>query len=577
MVSFEEFDYVGGFEDRPCEARAGKRNRAWTLSALRILARASGMKGYTRFRTKAELCKALRMPARVSLRKPVVLKTKKVKKIPVGIAPQVHKGLKHKKKKKLSAKALKVLYASFVDCKRRKAYGVEGGSKFPGKMPLKEHQIKAVERVLMPNIHGILLYFTVGSGKTLSAIACAEALFKCHPQSCKGALIVTPASLVENMKKELKASNASVQKYKVVSYDKMLKLDSSEAKERILVIDEAHNLRNAGGAKLKKGMALARKAFKVVLLTGTPVQNHPYEFAPLLNMLYKDKVVPGDPQAFDGRYGHSGLDKHGEELKHLVQNNFLHYASPAASGDYPTLEIKDVTIAMSPEQIEQHKKVTDRMKGDVNRIINGQGDKKFSLSFYVHPRMVANAATTDDRVTISPKCVEILKNVKSAVANKRKSLVYSFFVERGVSIIKGMLDREKIKYKCVTGKESASAKKQAVEDYNAGRVKILIISAAGGEGLDLKNTSYVHVLEPSWNQERISQVIGRARRYKSHTDKSIPNKVTVYRYHCEMRKPPAGEKATIQNTSADTLIRLTAERKDRVNKAFVDKLIAWSR
>ena len=49
-------------------------------------------------------------------------------------------------------------------------------------------------------------------------------------------------------------------------------------------------------------------------------------------------------------------------------------------------------------------------------------------------------------------------------------------------------------------------------------IKLLIISASGAEGIDLKNVRFVHVMEPYWHPVRISQVIGRARRINSHID-----------------------------------------------------------
>lgn len=49
-------------------------------------------------------------------------------------------------------------------------------------------------------------------------------------------------------------------------------------------------------------------------------------------------------------------------------------------------------------------------------------------------------------------------------------------------------------------------------------LNLLIISASGAEGIDLKNVRFVHIMEPYWHPVRISQVIGRARRICSHKD-----------------------------------------------------------
>ena len=49
-------------------------------------------------------------------------------------------------------------------------------------------------------------------------------------------------------------------------------------------------------------------------------------------------------------------------------------------------------------------------------------------------------------------------------------------------------------------------------------IKTLMITASGSEGISLKNTRYVHIIEPYWHPVRIEQVIGRARRICSHQD-----------------------------------------------------------
>jgi SNF2 family DNA or RNA helicase len=47
-------------------------------------------------------------------------------------------------------------------------------------------------------------------------------------------------------------------------------------------------------------------------------------------------------------------------------------------------------------------------------------------------------------------------------------------------------------------------------------IKVFMITAAGAEGINLKATRFVHLLEPYWHPARQEQVIGRARRICSH-------------------------------------------------------------
>ena len=49
-------------------------------------------------------------------------------------------------------------------------------------------------------------------------------------------------------------------------------------------------------------------------------------------------------------------------------------------------------------------------------------------------------------------------------------------------------------------------------------IKVLMITSSGSEGITLKNTRFVHLIEPYWHPVRTDQVIGRARRICSHKD-----------------------------------------------------------
>jgi len=70
---------------------------------------------------------------------------------------------------------------------------------------------------------------------------------------------------------------------------------------------------------------------------------------------------------------------------------------------------------------------------------------------------------------------------------------------------------------------------------NGERVKVVIVSQTGTEGIDLKNVRQVHILEPWYNMNRIEQVIGRARRNCSHKELPDTHKnVQVFLHSCRL-------------------------------------------
>ena len=165
----------------------------------------------------------------------------------------------------------------------------------------------------------------------------------------------------------------------------------------------------------------------------------------------------------------------------------------------------------------------------------------------------------------SPKYAKILENIKDP-ENKGLHLLYSQFVTlEGLGIFKMVLDangfaqlkiqknsetnmweiieseedKSKQKYALYTGEESDEERELIRNIYNSDwkflpdnileklreksennlygeAIKLLMISSSGAEGINLKTTRFVHIMEPYWNMVRIQQVVGRARRICSH-------------------------------------------------------------
>ena len=78
-------------------------------------------------------------------------------------------------------------------------------------------------------------------------------------------------------------------------------------------------------------------------------------------------------------------------------------------------------------------------------------------------------------------------------------------------------------YTLMTGVNNLSKNQQqdlevanSVDNKDGSRIKVIVISDAASEGVDLKNVRQVHVLDPWYNINRIEQIIGRSVRYRSH-------------------------------------------------------------
>ncbi len=152
---------------------------------------------------------------------------------------------------------------------------------------------------------------------------------------------------------------------------------------------------------------------------------------------------------------------------------------------------------------------------------------------------------------LSPKMKIMLENIQSSPG---LVFVYSNFRSvEGVELFTKVLDFNGFsrfesnnnlpKYAVYSGTEDQEVKTKIIQTFKADdnkygeKIKILLATSAGAEGLDLKNIRQIHIMEPYWNQVRIKQVIGRGVRYRSHI--ALPpeeRNVEVFRYFSVLSK-----------------------------------------
>ena len=93
-------------------------------------------------------------------------------------------------------------------------------------------------------------------------------------------------------------------------------------------------------------------------------------------------------------------------------------------------------------------------------------------------------------------------------------------------------------------------------NINGEIVKVILLSAAGSEGLDFKYIRQIHILEPWYNINRIEQIIGRAIRTCSHKDLPLVQRNVQIYMHTTMLNN--------NNESVDLFIYRKAEEKAKV-------------
>ena len=273
------------------------------------------------------------------------------------------------------------------------------------------------------------------------------------------------------------------------------------------------------------------------------------------------------------------------------------------------------------EELEKEKKVDE--DNDYNkRILN-------ALVFLEKNK--ANYLTPEALKTYSPKFLHVLDNLKDNDMRGLHLIYSQFRTLEGIGILKLVLENNgftefKIKknendqwvlninienrgkpcFALYTGTESAEEKEIIRNIYNSDWdfvpdtivsdlkiissnnfygeiVKTLMITASGAEGISLKNTRFVHIIEPYWHPVRTDQVIGRARRICSHQD--LPEAlrtIKVFIYLMTFTKKQLDDESSIElklkdRSKRDNITVLTSDEalyeiatmKKKINKQLL--------
>lgn len=457
--------------------------------------------------------------------------------------------------------------------------------------PLQPHQQRVVDRITSKDQPGLVVVHGLGSGKTLTSIAAADALGV-------PADVVVPAALQGNYRKELdKHAPEDGPTARIQSLENLARVGSGALKSPLLIVDEAHRARNPG--KTRQALLDAQAAKKKLLLTGSLLYNHPSDMAPLINAAAGRSVLPMSPGEFSNRFiverdevpGFFGRLV-GKKPQHFVEVNpkekenlravLRKYVDfhPGSTEGFPTREEQVIDVPMSGGQRDIYETllaaappwVAHKIK---NRLPPTKTEAKDLNAFLTGIRQVANttAPFRADGTDVAPKLDRAITDLKKSLSADpdTRAVVYSNWLGAGVKPYEERLKREGIPYGVFTGEQPKSVRDQYVRDYNEGKIKALLLSGAGSEGLDLKGTRLIQILDPHWNEERLKQVIGRGIRYKSH-DHLPPEKrkVLIQRYLATLPKKGLTERLGLKDTPSgvDAYLRMLSQQKDELNNQF---------
>ena len=460
---------------------------------------------------------------------------------------------------------------------------------------LQPHQQRVADRVSGPNPR-MLVYHGLGTGKSLAAIAAAEAAKK---NSGGEYAIVAPASLRDNFRKEIDkfttGSNPDILSYTGLGLGQQPKNNPET-----LIFDEAHRLRNPEGLAAQAAVEAAQKAQRVALLTGSPITNEPNDLANLMSILRNEKITP---ESFENKYvqykkvkpgwggwlrgvkpGEEADVKNPEELKAKLRGHVDYNPGKAPEGVDINQQIIDAPMTAEQERIQKaiRTKIPPRFLWKLDKEFPLSRDELSKLNSFLTGMRQISLSTQPFRADKDHfKAFEQSGKLQTALSKlretldadpRKKALIYSNYIDAGLQPYAAALAKNNIPHAVFHGGIPLTERRQALDEYNAGKLRALLIGPAGAEGISTKGTSLIQLLDPHWNETRSQQAQGRGLRFDSHRDLPEELKNVAIQRFISRAKDPGWFKKHIMGAqkvrTGDEILDTLAKEKEKANDKF---------
>ena len=352
-------------------------------------------------------------------------------------------------------------------------------------------------------------------------------------------LPTVPTKLIETVHDEIPAGNWKG--VSILSWEMMVAhMDEIIAAGTACVIaDEAHYAKNPTAQRTKALITVLEKVPHALLLTGTPIKNVVVELHTLLAAL--DAETWGTRKAFADQYVEEQKKVQGGGIKYIgvkevdplqqrLACSMVRRLKEDALKDLPPKQRVYFTVSMTPEQRAEYEQAEEDFEAwyvaavekRVREELAKAGVDENTASEQARDQATAKAEAylraqaivklgEMRRIVGQIKTQPAIDLAKKLVAEGENVVIFAAHKP----VVKGIaraLDATGIPYGVIDGDASAQERAKATDDFQAGRIRVIVASEAAKEGLTLTRAANTIFVERYWTPADEQQAEDRIHR-----------------------------------------------------------------
>ena len=265
-----------------------------------------------------------------------------------------------------------------------------------------------------------------------------------------------------------------------------------------IIVDEAQNIKNRDSGRARAVRKLD-PTFRWAL-TGTPIENKVEDVISIFAFVR--------PKLFSREYHPP------HEVKHRISPYFLRRLKKDVLKDLPEKIRQEEWLELDDDQRAAYDEVLETGQRVLSQKVETENDFQVRRHIFALLQELKQICNFAPEKSESAKTEALLDFVQTIAENEEKVLIFTQFVDYGVSKLERFFKENSIKYVTFSGKVSQLDRERAILTFRKDPSVTVFLSTVktGGVGITLTEASYVIHFDHWWNPATMWQAEDRAHR-----------------------------------------------------------------